>query len=90
MKTEIAFAFNSEETFFNLNGYSLMLFAIFTKETISVTACPESGYTVDFRYLKVKGTLSNTLRYPYFDISDVQNLRKIPIEQPNFTNKHVI
>ena len=30
-------------------------------------------YTVDSRYLEVEGTLSNTSRYPYFDISDVQN-----------------
>ena len=30
-------------------------------------------YTVDSRDLEVEGTLSNTSRYPYFDISDVQN-----------------
>ena len=29
--------------------------------------------TVDSRYLEVEGTLWNTSRYPYFDISDVQN-----------------
>ena len=33
-------------------------------------------YTVDSRYLEVEGTLSNTSRYPYFDISDVQNWEK--------------
>ena len=33
----------------------------------------EAKYTVDSRYLEVEGTLSNTSRYPYFDISDVQN-----------------
>ena len=27
--------------------------------------------TVDSRYLEVEGTLWNTSRYPYFDISDV-------------------
>ena len=32
--------------------------------------------TVDSRYLEVEGTLWNTSRYPYFDISDVQNWRK--------------
>ena len=32
--------------------------------------------TVDSRYLEVEGTLWNTARYPYFDISDVQNWRK--------------
>ena len=26
--------------------------------------------TVDSRYLKIEGTLKNTSRYPYFDISD--------------------
>ena len=32
--------------------------------------------TVDSRYLEVEGTLLNTSRYPYFDISDVQNWGK--------------
>ena len=31
------------------------------------------GDTVDSRYLKVKGTLRKTSRYPYFDLSDLQN-----------------
>ena len=30
----------------------------------------EKGCTVDSRYLEVEGTLWNTSRYPYFDISD--------------------
>ena len=34
------------------------------------------AYTVDSRYLEVEGTLWNTSRYPYFDISDVQNWGK--------------
>ena len=29
--------------------------------------------TIDSRYLEVEGPLRNTSRYPYFDISDVQN-----------------
>ena len=29
--------------------------------------------TVDSRYLEVEGTRWNTSRYPYFDMSDVQN-----------------
>ena len=33
-------------------------------------------YTVDSRYLEVKGTLWNTSRYPYFNISDLQNWGK--------------
>ena len=33
-------------------------------------------YTVDSRYLEFQGTLWNTSRYPYFDISDLQNLGK--------------
>ena len=32
--------------------------------------------TVDSRYLEVQGTLWNTSRYPYLDISDLQNWGK--------------
>ena len=32
--------------------------------------------TVDSRYLEVEGTRWNTSKYPYFDISDVQNWGK--------------
>ena len=32
--------------------------------------------TVDSRYLELEGTLWNTSRYPYFDISDFQNWGK--------------
>ena len=32
--------------------------------------------TVDSRYLEVQGTLWNTKRYPYIDISDLQNWGK--------------
>ena len=32
--------------------------------------------TVDYRYLEVKGTLWNNLRYLYLDISDLQNWEK--------------
>ena len=35
-----------------------------------------TGYTVDSRYLEVEGTLWHTSRYPFFDISDVQNWGK--------------
>ena len=34
------------------------------------------SHTVDSRYLEVHGTLLNILRYPYLDISDMQNLGK--------------
>ena len=34
------------------------------------------GITVDSRYLEVEWTFWNTSRYPYFDISDVQNRGK--------------
>ena len=34
-------------------------------------------YTVDSRYLEVKGTIWNTLRYPYLDISNLQNWGKL-------------
>ena len=33
-------------------------------------------YTVDSRYLEVEVTFWNTSRYPYFDISDLQNWGK--------------
>ena len=29
------------------------------------------AFTVDSRYLEIEGTLKNTSRYPYFDISDL-------------------
>ena len=32
--------------------------------------------TVDSRYLEVQGTILNTSRYPYLDISDLQNWKK--------------
>ena len=32
--------------------------------------------TVDSRYLELQGTLKNTSRYPYFDISDLQTWGK--------------
>ena len=42
-------------------------------------------YTVDSRYLEIQGTLWNTSRYPYFDISDLWNWGKQLIEQPPLT-----
>ena len=42
--------------------------------------------TVDSRYLEVEGTRWNTSRYPYFDISDVQNWGKYQTNNQNFTN----
>ena len=41
--------------------------------------------TVDSRYLELQGTLWNTSRYPYFDISDLRNWGKHLIEQPPLT-----
>ena len=38
---------------------------------------PAKPYTVDSRYLEFQGTLWNSSRYPYFDISDLQNWGKI-------------
>ena len=52
-----------------------------TKKSISVTLTLESVIreaaalhkliTVDSRYPEIEGTLKNSLRYPYFDISDL-------------------
>ena len=46
--------------------------------------------TVDSRYLEFQGTLWNTSRYPYLDISNFQNLGKKLFEQPHLTNLYVI
>ena len=40
-------------------------------------------FTVDSRYLEFQGTLWNTSRYPYLDISDLQNWGK------NNSNNHI-
>ena len=32
----------------------------------------DKKYTVDSRYLELQGTLWNSSRYPYFDISDLR------------------
>ena len=40
--------------------------------------------TVEYRYLEIQGTLWNTSRYPYFDISDLRNWLQF-IEQPPLT-----
>ena len=37
----------------------------------------ERSYTVNSRYLEFQGTVWNTSRYPYLDISDFQNWGKI-------------
>ena len=43
----------------------------------SLTSTFEStNSTVDSRYLEFQGTLWNTSRYPYIDISDLQNWGK--------------
>ena len=36
----------------------------------------ENIFMVDSRYLKLQGTLKNTSRYPYFDLSDLQTWGK--------------
>ena len=41
--------------------------------------------TVDSRYLEIQGTLWNTSRYPYFDISDLRNWGKQLIQQTPLT-----
>ena len=46
--------------------------------------------TVDSRYLELQGTLWNTSRYPYFDISDLRNWGKQLIVQHLKQNEYVI
>ena len=53
--------------------FSVKCFAAFNY--FNMTECTFT-VTVDSRYLEVEGTLSNTSRYPYFDISDLQNREK--------------
>ena len=56
-----------------------------TDETQLPTHCFLKESTVDSRYLELQGTLWNTSRYPYFDISDLRNWGKQLIEQPPLT-----
>ena len=36
-----------------------------------IDGCHDRHTTVDSRYLEIEGTLKNSSRYPYFDISDL-------------------
>ena len=47
-----------------------------TRMALDEAVLERRQYTVDSRYLEVEGTLWNTSRYPYFDISDLQNWGK--------------
>ena len=42
----------------------------------SSSPCDSDINTIDSRYLEFQGTFRNTSRYPYFDISDLQNRGK--------------
>ena len=44
---------------------------------------PDHDITVDSRYLEFQGAFWNTSRYPYLDISDLQNWGK------NNSNNHI-
>ena len=44
--------------------------------TSTYQICRIEENTVDSRYLEVEGTIWNTSRYPYFDMSDLQNWGK--------------
>ena len=54
-------------------------------QTHSEKMCAPKKSTVDSRYLETQGTLWNTSRYPYFDISDLRNWEKQLIQQPPLT-----
>ena len=45
-------------------------------EEYTISGLEFYGDTVDSRYLELEGTLWNTSKYPYFDISDFQNWGK--------------
>ena len=72
---------------FNKLGRAWVLDALYQDQPQSFLGSGEEDFknfynTVDSRYLELQGTLWNTSRYPYFDISDLQNWRKQLIEQP--------
>ena len=61
----------------------------FLKGLPTIDFCSGIKTTVDSRSLEFQGTLWNTSRYPYLDISDLQNLGE-KIEQPHLANVYVI
>ena len=56
------------DTFFELGKDKA--FAVCTIQWVSNHQCPYAD-TVDSRYLEIEGTLRNSSKYPYFDISDL-------------------
>ena len=63
----------STKSFYTRINKRLLLKTLYT---IKEQAYHYTRYTVDSRYLEFDWTLWNTSRYPYFDISDVQNWGK--------------
>ena len=63
-----------------------MLSAEYDQGVVKIEA---NQHTVKSRYLEFQGTLWNTSRYPYLDISDLQNWGKI-IRTTTFNNIYVI
>ena len=59
---------------YNIFPYHVQLLLVLSNTDISELG--SFGHAVDSRYLEVEGTRWNTSRYPYFDISDVQNRGK--------------
>ena len=57
----------------NLPTYKTKMYEIIGEDSFREI---EQWNTVNCRYLEVEGTLWNTSRYPYFDISDLQNWGK--------------
>ena len=63
--------------------YCVCFFFIFSG---GITTPTEENTTVDSRYLESQGNLWNTARYPYLDISDLQNWGK---KSHNHINKYI-
>ena len=40
-------------------------------EIVEHFLAPKASYIVDSRYLEIEGTVKNSSRYPYFNISDL-------------------
>ena len=64
---------------------SLLMYIMTTKSSYKGKKIYVMIHTVDSHYLEIQGTLWNTSRLPYFDISDLWNRGKQLIEQPPLT-----
>ena len=76
----------------NITAWMCRLIRVFARHTCNLVGnVPRLiSYTVDSRYLEVQGNLLKRSRYPYLDISDLQNWGKIKRTTIHFGNEYVI